>query len=401
MSIKAIKKDKKSEYKFLYNEIKKSIIDEDNREQIIFLGRKIQESNKLIEKISKKSNVISDQIRVSKVYVFIFYYRLLYINQKLANATTDTLDEIKEIQYGFVMKACSHFGLTEKATQKMVLAYKELAEPVGKKSPLSIKIGHDAILSNLAQSKITKNLDNLFIEFNFYFPHLSPHIGINNHLIDYISKSKFYSQYAIENYLSKKVKNKAKLIKHIQKQKSGASILNNKHAMTMIKTSSRNQVDIVSIADKKAGIMITVNSILLTLLIPMFASYIFDFSTFIIPISILIVTNGLTILLATLATRPSMVVKDELTNEKIHTGQKSVFYFKNFATLSKNDFVNEAKELLTKDSAFEQSVFTDLYDVGIDLDRKYKRLRWCYTIFGTGIALTMLSFVIVIIFSSI
>ncbi|MDA8692439.1 DUF5706 domain-containing protein [Saprospiraceae bacterium] len=400
MSTKKIKKDKNSEYNLLYTQIRKSLTDEDNKDQIIFLCRKIQDSNKLLEKLSSKANATPTQTRIGKVYIFIYYYRLLDINQKLADDSIETIEEIVTIQTDFVRKASKHFGLDEKDIHEMLKAFKDVAEPVGKKTPLGIKLGHDVILSSLAQSKITKTLENLFTEFNFYFPHLSPHIGINNHLIDYISKSKFYTQYSVENYLSKKVKNKAKLIKHIQKQKSGASILNNKHAMTMIKTSSRNQVDIVSIADKKAGIMITVNSILLTLLIPMFASYIFDFSSFIIPISILIVTNGLTILLATLATRPSMVAKDELTSEKIHTGQKSVFYFKNFATLSKADFVHEAKEILTKDSAFEQSVFTDLYDVGIDLDRKYKRLRWCYTIFGTGILLTMLSFVVVIIFSS-
>jgi len=400
MNAQKIKKDKNSEFNLLYKEIKKHLLNEDNREQVVFLWRKIQEPNKQVDKISSETNATTAQIFISKVYVFIFYYRLLDIDKKLTNDSNATLDEIKAIQTAFVKDICEQLGLSEKDTREMLLAYKDLSEPVNKKSPLGIKLGHDAILSILAQKKITKTLDNLFTEFNFYFPNLSQYIGINNYLIDYNTKSRFFTQYSVENYLSQKNSNKAKIIKHIQSQKSSASILNNKHAMTMIKTSSRNQVDIVNIADKKAGIMITVNSILLTLLIPMFASYIFDFSSFIIPISILIVTSGLTILLATLATRPSVISKDEITSEKIYTGQKSVFYFKNFASLSKSEFVDGAKELLTKDSAFEQAVFTDLYDVGIDLDRKYKRLRWCYTIFGTGIILTMLSFIISIIFTS-
>jgi len=36
-------------------------------------------------------------------------------------------------------------------------------------------------------------------------------------------------------------------------------LLSNKEAMTMIKTSSRNQIDLTNIADKRAGIMITAN----------------------------------------------------------------------------------------------------------------------------------------------
>jgi len=36
-------------------------------------------------------------------------------------------------------------------------------------------------------------------------------------------------------------------------------LLSNKEAMTMIKTSSRNQIDLTNIADKRAEIMITAN----------------------------------------------------------------------------------------------------------------------------------------------
>jgi len=168
----------------------------------------------------------------------------------------------------------------------------------------------------------------------------------------------------------------------------------------MIKTISRNQVDLVNITNKKAGIMITVNSIYLLLLILMFASYLFDVARYIVPIAILTVTCGSTILLATLATRPSVVNKGS-ANAKIHTGQKSIFYFKKFANLSKTEFVLEAREHITKNNVFEQSVFTDLYDVGIDFDRKYKRLRWCYTIFGSGILLTMIIFLTSITFTAI
>ena len=213
-----------------------------------------------------------------------------------------------------------------------------------------------------------------------------------------MSQTRYFSKYIKENYLLRKLKNKNKLVKHIQKLKTDSSIINNKIAMTMIKTSSRNQVDLVSIADKKAGIMITVNSILLTILIPLFASYIFDFSSYIVPIIVLAVTCGVTILLATLATRPTARVQNEHREDKLVNGDRSIFYFKNFAKLSKEKFADDIHDLLKKDSAFEKAIFTDLYDVGIDLERKYIRLRWCYTVFGSGIILTMLSFIFCIFY---
>lgn len=170
--------------------------------------------------------------------------------------------------------------------------------------------------------------------------------------------------------------------------------------MTMIKTSSRNQIDLLSIAGKKAGIMITVNSILLTILIPLYASYIFDFSSYIIPINILVVTCGFTILFALLATRPSSNPDDINNFDQLNSGERSIFYFKNFARLSKDKFVEGANELLLKEVSFEKAVFTDLYDVGVDLDRKFTRLRWCYTIFASSILLTMLSYIFSVIDNS-
>lgn len=310
------------------------------------------------------------------------------------------MDNSVRIQLAFVDKASSHFGLTSEETRELRIAFDSIAEPIKRKSSHGIKLGHDAVASLFSTKKLVPKLNTLFSELEFYFPTLATKFRISSDLVDYIAKTKYYTGNMSEKYLSKKIKNKKALIKYIQRQKDDSSLLSNKQAMTIIKTSSRNQVDLTSIADKKAGIMITVNSILLTLLIPMFASYLFDFSRFIIPIAILTVTCGLTILLATLAIRPTQV-KGAITSEKIQSGQKSIFYFKNFSKMKKSEFTTEVRNLITQNSSFEQSVFTDLYDVGVKLDRTFIRLRWCYTVFGSGILLTMISFLLSIAFTTI
>jgi len=386
-------------YKKLYREFRKSVINEENREQIIFTSRKTCDAVTLVEKIAQKEGLSDRDTYLAKVYTFIFHFRLVELNKKAQDDNETFLENINQIQQDFLKKVSPHFKLSSEETKQISDAIADFKVPVGRKSPMSIKLAHDALTSIFAKKKITKKLNSIFSEMEFYFPALKDNFKISSGLVDYISQTKYYTEYASQKNLAKKIKNKQKLISYVQKQKDGSSLLNNKHAMTMIKTSSRNQVDLVSIADKKAGIMITVNSILLTILIPMFASYIFDFSRYIIPIGLLTVTSGLTILFATLATRPSLV-NNEATDAKISTGQKSIFYFKNFSNLSKSDFVEEARDLITRDTVFEQSVLTDLYDVGIDLDLKYKRLRWCYTIFGAGIILTMISFLASITFTA-
>lgn len=386
-------------YHKLFTEFKKNILTEENYGQVSYLERKLKEANKLLDQIYENSKFSNKNLFIAKVYILYFYFRLLNFNEKITPKILNNISNKANNKVVSLPEICRHFKLSASDTEAMQNAFTNFHKPINNQTTTGIKLGHDAVTILFGKKKIVKKLEDLLNELEFYFPSAFTQFKISGELLEYLSKTRYYSSYAIENYAPQKLKNKAVLVKHIQKQRDESSLMNNKQAMTMFKTSSRNQIDLKNIADKKAGIMITVNSILLTLLIPLFASYIFDFSSFIIPVAILAVTCGLTILLATLATRPS-ICEDEMTNEKISTGQKSIFYFKNFANLSKKEFVNEVQELLNKDSAFEKSVFTDLYDVGVDLDRKYKRLRWCYTIFGTGIIFTMLSFVFCIIYYS-
>jgi len=209
---------------------------------------------------------------------------------------------------------------------------------------------------------------------------------------DYQFKTKF----AEKLWREKSVNASIRMGRFIKQEKQENSLLSNKEAMTMIKTSSRNQIDLINIADKRAGIMITVNAILLTLMIPLFASYIFDVSSFIVPMFILIITSGCAIVLATLATKP--ISSQAATKVDMLEGKRSLFYFDNFRELEKEEYVEVINELIVKSSYLEKAIYTDLYDTGIILSIKFKRLRWCYTVFALGIVLTLLSFMFCVIY---
>jgi len=210
------------------------------------------------------------------------------------------------------------------------------------------------------------------------------------------------NSYSFKTKIAKKLWKKKKISalrimsQFIEKSKRENSLLFNKIAMTMIKTSSRNQIDLINIADKRAGIMITVNAILLTLMIPLFASYIFDVSSFIIPMLILIISSGITIVLATLATKPLNRKSPEMYD--LIKGNRSIFYFDNFKDLNKGQFTKTVNDLVVKSSYLENAIYADLYDTGIKLSLKFKRLRWCYSIFAIGIISTIISFVFCILY---
>jgi len=380
--------------------LRKKISHEENREQVIYLYRKVINAISIAKVYAKKEGLSKDEFTVTQVYILLFYFRMVNIFEaSLAeNKEGDKVVTVKKLVDE--NEIYNDFNLSVKDQSQLSKALSDFSVPVARHYSMAIKIGHDAVASIFGKKKFVDNLNEYIDEFEFYFATSVGNFERYTEVLDYLTKTRYYSNAATEKRLARKIQNKNKLIKFIQQQKAASSITNNKRAMTMVKTSSRNQIDLLSIADKKAGIMITVNSILLTILIPLFASYIFNFSSYIIPIIILVVTCAITIIFATLATRPSANPDAKDSEEKLNSGETSIFYFKNFARLSKDEFVEGANVLLNKDVAFEKAVFTDLYDVGIDLDRKYRSLRWCYTVFATGIVLTMISFIFSVIYFS-
>jgi len=357
----------------------------ENRDQVLYVNNIIKKKFKVINKICEAEAASESDKELAKIFTFSYILKLYQLIKD-----GDTSDNI-----GVVITQLVN---TSEQGGEILKAIADLTVPISKQAPVGILIGSDAINASMGKGKFINYVQNIKNELEYYFDHAQGELEWSEIVLDYMSNTKFYTMYAKRKYLDKKIKNKSKLVKYTQRVKRDSSLVNNKQAMTMIKTSSRNQVDLVNIADNKAGIMITINSILLTILIPLFASYIFDMSSYILPMSLLAVTCGVTIILATLATRPPETTTIE--SDDMKSGKRSIFYFKNFSKLKKAEFLSEVEGVLARDSAFEKTVFTDLYDVGVELNHKYTRLRWCYTVFGIGMLLTMISFLFCIFYFS-
>ena len=341
---------------------------------------------KNLDEIASNVNASKEDIKTAQTTILIFYKKLLQLisnGEQIQEEKEESVEEENNSLQKYITQN------TDQAIAKSLTTLLDEPYNAGNNTKhRGVQLGLDAINSLLASSKFNKKINNLLYELPFYFNADFNQIQFLEYLMNYISNVKYFTDYAHSKKISKALKNKNKLIKYVQNLKDENSLVNNKRAMTMLKTSSRNQVDLINIADKKAGIMITVNSILLTILIPMLASYIFDYSKFIIPLTILIVTCSITIILATLATKPTS--KNGEIEEDLASGRKSIFHFKNFSRINKDQFIDGVKTIISKENTFENAVLVDLYDVGIDLSRKYLQLKWCYTVFACGIALTMI-----------
>ena len=97
--------------------------------------------------------------------------------------------------------------------------------------------------------------------------------------------------------------------------------------------------------------------------------------------------------LAVLATRPN-VTSGEFTKEDVENKKVNLLFFGNFHKMKLQDYEWAIMEL-TKDKDYIYSSLTkDLYFLGLVLNRKYKLLRWTYTIFMIGMVLSVIAFAV-------
>ena len=162
----------------------------------------------------------------------------------------------------------------------------------------------------------------------------------------------------------------------------------------MYRTTYRTHVNLSSIADNKANIMLSINAIVISItlssLVPRFGST----PHLIAPTILLLAVCLMAMIFATLSTRPK-ITEGKFTREDIEQKRSNLLFFGNFYNMSLDDFHWGMMEMI-KDSDFLYSSMTrDLYFLGIVLAKKYRYLRICYGIFMYGLIASVAAFALV------
>ena len=97
------------------------------------------------------------------------------------------------------------------------------------------------------------------------------------------------------------------------------------------------------------------------------------------------------IVLSVIATRPN-VTSGEFTKEDVINKKVNLLFFGNFHKMSLSEFEWAMNEMLDDKNYIYSSMTKDLYFLGLVLQRKYKILRLTYTIFMTGIIVSVIAF---------
>jgi predicted metal-dependent HD superfamily phosphohydrolase len=229
--------------------------------------------------------------------------------------------------------------------------------------------------------------------------------------IIFLSKHSYYTKFAVLNYTPNKLQNilarKAEFEK--QKGKSGdqdkknklkekelklkieKSEIPEKGIETMFRTALKNHMELSAIADNKANMMLSVSALVLSIVISSLASKLDKHSELIVPTIFIVLVCLVTIVLATLSTRPK-ITGGKFSTEDVKNRKANLLFFGNFHKMKVDDYEWGMKELMKDKDYLYGALIRDLHSLGIVLARKYQFLRLCYLIFMYGMIIAVIAF---------
>lgn len=224
----------------------------------------------------------------------------------------------------------------------------------------------------------------------------------------FMERQQFYTRYALEYFQPVKLENMEKVKGLIaeqkgKKKKSKLSFRSTeKGTESMFRLTASNQMRLSAIADKKANILISINSILISVSAALMSAQPlagilnnpFPQKEQIIPLAILFFFSLLSLVFAILSCRPKLN-SEKFTEEDLDKHRVNLLFFGNFHRIAYPRYDKVVKEMMHDYDYLYTNMIKDQYFLGKSLFRKYKLLRIAYDIFMYGFIIAAIAFVVV------
>jgi predicted metal-dependent HD superfamily phosphohydrolase len=225
--------------------------------------------------------------------------------------------------------------------------------------------------------------------------------------LDLLKKHHFYTEYCRDLLSEQKKKNIAKLenkledvhkiadelpdgenLSDLRKDKSG---LMSKGIQTMLRLTSENHLKLSDMADHKANILISVNSIIISVILSVLLRKLQDEPYLTIPSIIFLLVAVTTIVISILATRPK-ISGGKFTAQDVLDKKTNLLFFGNFHRAGFEEYNSAMRNMMIDTDYLYGSLIKDIYHLGTVLGRKYRLIRLAYNIFMVGIIISVVAF---------
>ena len=292
----------------------------------------------------------------------------------------------------------------------------ENTQPFGTPQTKAEKVYADSRLMDLMVSnKGKKRIKEIYEELTLSDVELSRGNWYDM-ILNYLSKNQCYTDYGhthirpgVLDLISKIEKEKKQLkkqqellvqkelaiseaeMKELKKNLRSSQGRDGRGIQTLFRTTSKNHYTLNEMVDRKASIMITVNSIILSLIVGRVIGG--DGANADIAHALPIMTMAFaamgSIFFAVLAIRPSKT-HGKFTEEEIRSKSGNVLYFGNVHNMHLRDYEWAMLQMLNDSDFLYGTMIKDIYYLGVSLHKKYFNIRWSLNIFLFGLALAFL-----------
>ncbi len=264
----------------------------------------------------------------------------------------------------------------------------------------------DADTSNLGDDKFFELSEQLRQEINMVNHESLDKLAWTKINLQFLKDHKYFTPEAKARFNQSKKEHARKIEKKLKKENRRSlvdagliTLGSNKSAQTQFKTSLRNHINLSSIADNKANIMLSVNALIITFTLPLLGERIAADQRMLVPTLILLTVCITAMVFATLATRP-IPMKGRSSMEDIKSKKSNLFFFGNFYRMTFGEYESGMREIVKSEELLDNSIMRDLFFLGKALGKKYHYLRLCYNFFMYGLICAVLAFGLTFIFVS-
>ncbi|TRX60537.1 HD domain-containing protein [Fulvivirga sp. M361] len=270
-------------------------------------------------------------------------------------------------------------------------------------SSLLEEILHDADLSHLGRKRFFRIGELLRAELEAIENKEFTELEWQKKQYDFLINNTFITTYAQKAFGSRRNKNilkqrdnildAEKITRRLQTGKDFGRGID-----TLYRSNYRNHINFSAIADGKANMMISINTILISVIVTLsgasfsvFEGLQLESLRFTIPIFTLLLGSLVSVFFAVMSARPKVTEK-KVTRKKMKRKDMTLLYFGNFLEVSQEEFTRHLTELKNNQKELYDSMSKDIYNLGLVLKEKYRLLSISYTAFIIGITLCVIGF---------
>jgi len=160
---------------------------------------------------------------------------------------------------------------------------------------------------------------------------------------------------------------------------------------TWFRLASKNLYTRRSIVDTKSNILVTVNSIIMSVILGSFYPRLADDPHLIWAISPMILTNIISMAFAIFATRPAKG-SGVFSSKDLDGNGLRLMTFDDFYKMPEAEYEKALDKLMENRRFLYGSIKKDIHHLGVNLSRRYSNIRISYDVFLSGLIISIIMF---------